>query len=160
MDLGATVCTPRNPGCGLCPLAATCRAYAAGVQAALPRRAAKPLRPTRQGTVWIARRSDGAWLLELRPGRGLLGGMLGWPGSGWDNAGGPAPLTADWQAVGAVRHTFTHFHLDLAVLRAEVGPDATPLRGSFIAPSQFRPGDLPSLMRKAYARAIGASDHG
>jgi len=130
------------------------------VQAALPRRAAKPLRPTRQGTVWIARRSDGAWLLELRPGRGLLGGMLGWPGSGWDNAGGPAPLAADWQAVGAVRHTFTHFHLDLAVLRAEVGADATALRGSFMPAAQFRPADLPSLMRKAYARAEAADDRG
>jgi len=160
MDLGATVCTPRKPGCVLCPLAPWCQAYAAGMQAALPRRAAKPVKPTRQGTVWIARRSDGAWLLEHRPKRGLLGGMLGWPGSSWDNAGGPAPLTAEWHALGTVRHSFTHFHLDLAVLRAEVGADSTPLRGRFIAPPQFCPEGLPSLMRKAYARAAAALDRG
>ena len=92
MDLGATICTPRNPACGICPWRAPCPARAEGMQADLPRKAAKAAKPVRQGTVWIARRADGALLLETRPERGLLGGMLGWPGDDWDGAGGPAPL--------------------------------------------------------------------
>ena len=88
MDLGATICSPRNPACGICPWNRACAARAAGVQADLPRKTAKPAKPVREGLLWIARRSDGAMLLETRPERGLLGGMLGWPGSDWDGGGG------------------------------------------------------------------------
>ncbi len=160
MDLGATICTPRRPACGLCPWRAPCRARAEGVQADLPRKLAKPPKPVRSGTVWIARRNDGAWLLETRPARGLLGGMLGWPGSDWDGAGGPAPFAADWRDAGEVRHTFTHFHLRLSVRVARGGPHNTPLRGDFLPPAAFRPGDLPSLMQKAHSLARAALGEG
>ena len=159
MDLGATVCTPRNPACGICPLTGACMARAAGVQAELPRKTAKPAKPVREGRLWIARRADGAMLLETRPERGLLGGMLGWPGSGWDGGGGPAPLDADWRDVtGEVRHTFTHFHLRLDIAVAEVGANATPLRGVFLSRRAFRPSDLPTVMRKAWDVASGMLD--
>ena len=153
MDLGATICTPRRPACGLCPWRAPCRARAEGVPTDLPRKLGKPAKPVRTGTVWVARRADGAWLLETRPARGLLGGMLGWPGSDWDGAGGPAPLDADWRAAGEVRHTFTHFHLALTVMGAEVPSGTDPLRGSFLPETAFRPDDLPSLMQKAQTLA-------
>ena len=156
MDLGATICTPRNPACGICPWRDPCRARAEGVQASLPRKAEKAAKPVRHGTVWLARRADGAWLLERRPERGLLGGMLGWPGSDWDGAGGPAPLEADWREAGEVRHTFTHFHLILRVMRADVA-DAAPLRGAFLTRADFRPADLPTLMRKAHDLAAAAT---
>jgi len=150
MDLGATICTPRNPACGICPWRDPCRARAEGVQASLPRKAEKTAKPVRQGTLWLVRRTDGAWLLERRPERGLLGGMLGFPGSPWDGAGGDAPLSADWQTAGEVRHTFTHFHLILTVHYAEVGAEAAPARGTFVPRAEFRPADLPTLMRKAH----------
>ena len=87
-------------------------------------------------------------LVERREGRGLLGGMLGFPGDGWDGGGGggEAPLQADWVEVGEVRHTFTHFHLVLRVMTASA--DGNPMRGMFM--DEFRPDDLPTLMRKAY----------
>jgi A/G-specific adenine glycosylase len=157
MDLGATVCTPRRPACGLCPWRDGCAARAAGLEAVLPLKAPKPDRPQRRGRLWIARRADGAWLLETRPARGLLGGMLGWPGSDWDGAGGPAPLAADWREAGAeVRHTFTHFHLTLSLSVAEVDTTARPLRGAFVPRTQFRPAALPTLMRKAHDLASAA----
>ena len=159
MDLGATICTPRNPACGICPWNRVCAARAAGVQAELPRKTAKPAKPVREGRLWIARRADGAMLLETRPDRGLLGGMLGWPGSAWDGGGGPAPLEADWRdAVGEVRHTFTHFHLRLEIAVAEVGQTAAPLRGVFLPRTAFRPSDLPTVMRKAWDIAAGTLD--
>ena len=77
MDLGATICTPRNPACGICPWTGACMARAAGVQTELPRKTTKPAKPVREGRLWIARRTDGAMLLETRPERGLLGGKVG-----------------------------------------------------------------------------------
>lgn len=150
MDLGATICTPRNPACGICPWRMDCRACAEGVQASLPRKAEKAAKPVRQGMLWVARRADGAWLLERRSERGLLGGMLGFPGSDWDGLGGDAPLIADWKDVGEVRHTFTHFHLILRLQVTTAALDAVPLRGEFVAQSTFRPSDLPTVMRKGF----------
>ncbi len=160
MDLGATICTPRNPACGICPWREPCRARAEGIAADLPRKSPEAEKPTRRGHIYLARRADGAWLLERRPEKGLLGGMLGWPGSDWSDAPQPAPpLTADWQPLGAeVRHTFTHFHLHLAVHTALVGPGATPERGAFLPSDQFRPSDLPTVMRKAYNLARDSLD--
>ncbi len=160
MDLGATICTPRKPACGICPWYALCEARAAGVQADLPRRSPKAEKPVREGTVWVCLREDGAVLLETRPEKGLLGGMLGFPGTDWDRGKTDAapPLAADWQPGGTeVRHTFTHFHLRLTVLVAKVPPDARPQRGTFLPRAGFRPADLPTVMRKVWevAASIG-----
>lgn len=155
MDLGATVCTPRNPACGICPWMGECRARAAGVQAQLPRKAEKAAKPVRQGMLWVARRDDGAWLVERRAERGLLGGMLGFPGSDWDGGGGDAPLALDWQEVGEVRHTFTHFHLILRLHVGQARQDHLPSRGAFLRKGEFSAASLPTVFRKAYDLASG-----
>ena len=150
MDLGATICTPKKPRCAECPLEGMCAARARGLAETLPAKAAKPPKPTRRGIAYVAIRADGAPLLETRPPRGLLGGMPGWPGSDWSDAPTPSPpLEADWRILpGTVRHTFTHFHLELSVATARV-----PLS----APGEFRPGfdpdALPTLMRKVWDHA-------
>jgi A/G-specific adenine glycosylase len=160
MDLGATVCTPRNPACGICPWRAPCRARAEGRVAELPARAPRRPKPTRRGIAYLGRRADGAWLLERRAARGLLGGMLGWPGSDWVEEGAPAPsppAPADWQPVAAeARHTFTHFHLRLELHTARLPEGSEPGRGFFIPAPEFRPTDLPTVMRKAYDLANAA----
>ncbi|PZX16535.1 A/G-specific DNA-adenine glycosylase [Palleronia aestuarii] len=152
MDLGATICTPRNPACGICPWRDPCQARAEGIVASLPRKSPKAAKPVRHGIAYLARRDDGAWLLETRPERGLLGGMLGWPGSDWAQDVPPhaPPVAADWRDPGMqVRHTFTHFHLRMALRLARVG-DVSPARGRFVPADRFRPSDLPTIMRKAY----------
>lgn len=155
MDLGATICTPRNPACGICPWTAGCKAREAGNAASLPAKRPKPEKPVRQGVVWVARRGDG-WLVERRPAKGMLGGTLGFPGDGWDRAGGEPPLDAEWQPVGEVRHTFTHFHLILRVLMAEVATGSIASRGIFLDTPALRGDDLPTLMRKVYDLAVQA----
>jgi A/G-specific adenine glycosylase len=156
MDLGATICTPKSPACGICPWRDPCAARKAGTAPDLPRKTPKAAKPIRHGTVYLAQRSDGAWLLETRPDKGLLGGMLGWPGSDWlDAAGdrpqGTPPIAADWHPVpGEVRHTFTHFHLMLTVMHARVSDQTVPDRGAFVEPGSFRTSDLPTVMRKAF----------
>jgi len=154
MDLGATICTPKNPACGICPWRDPCQARINGTAAELPKKLAKKAKPVRHGTVYLAQRSDGAWLLETRPDKGLLGGMLGWPGSDWVDVSAPrpqkAPFDADWHRIsGEVRHTFTHFHLILDVMTAQVS-NSEPRTGTFLARDQFRPSDLPTVMRKAF----------
>ncbi len=158
MDLGATICTPRAPACGICPWRAPCAARAVGVAETLPARLPKAAKPIRFGHAYVARRADGAWLLERRPDAGLLGGMLGWPGSDWAEAPTPAPpLAAHWCDAGAeARHTFTHFHLRLRVHVALVGQEALPERGMFLPHREFRPATLPTLMRKVFDLAQGA----
>lgn len=156
MDLGATVCTPRRPACGICPLVGMCRGRAGGIAAELPRKAPKAVKKVRRGLIFVARRTDGAWLLETRPATGLLGGMLGWPGSAWTGAE-PActpPVAARWtEAPVEVRHTFTHFHLILRVMAADVSGTATPDRGGFVPAAAFSRAALPTLMRKAFDAA-------
>lgn len=152
MDLGATICTPRNPACGICPLREPCLARARGTQGELPRKLPKAVKPTRLGIAYVARRADGAWLLETRPDKGLLGGMLGWPGSDWNDDPQPnPPINADWTLLEAeARHTFTHFHLRLAIMTANLAVQDVADRGVFVPASRFRPADLPTVMRKVY----------
>jgi len=156
MDLGATICTPRNPACGLCPLGPACTGRKRGIAADLPRKSPKKPKPVRHGIAYLARRADGAWLLETRPEKGLLGGMLGWPTTDWSEvAPDPAPpMPAAWHdPLLEVRHTFTHFHLRLSLRLASLPAD---MPGPFVAAKDFRPSDLPTVMRKAFDLAQGA----
>jgi A/G-specific adenine glycosylase len=163
MDLGATICTPAKPVCGLCPWSAACVAHASGDPESLPMRAAKKERPTRHGVAfWLERAGDGAVLLRRRPQEGLLGGMVEVPGTPWrdapwatDEALGHAPAHGEWQPLrGDVRHTFTHFRLTLTVLAATaVEADAKGL-GQWCARRDLDDAGLPSLMRKVAKHAL------
>lgn len=159
MDLGATICTPRSPACGICPWRDPCTARVENRAAEFPKKTPKTPKPVRLGIVYLAQRTDGAWLLETRPEKGLLGGMLGWPGTDWteDAPTEHPPVEADWHDLGAeVRHTFTHFHLRLALKVATVSGEAEPTRGAFLGKPDFRPSNLPTVMRKAYDLASQA----
>ena len=154
MDLGATICTPRNPACGICPWRPACQARLAGTAVDLPKKTPKKPKPIRFGVVYITRRVDGALLLERRPDKGLLGGMLGWPGSEWVENEAPkhqAPIRAEWKTLnGEARHTFTHFHLRLTVKTALVPMEREPVVGHFLPVEDFSPTDIPTVMRKAF----------
>lgn len=162
MDLGATICTPRKPACGLCPWRDRCQALRAGTAPDLPKKAPKKAKPVRQGTVYVGQRADGAWLLERRPDSGLLGGMLGWPGNDWAETPMPStpPINADWCQIPAeARHTFTHFHLRLNIFVAQLPIDASANHGTFVEASAFRPSDLPTAMRKVFDLAQPELNH-
>jgi len=83
MDLGAMVCTPRAPKCGLCPWHDACAARAAGDAEDLPARAARTPKPTRHGVAFWIEDATGRVLLRRRPERGLLGGMMEIPSTDW-----------------------------------------------------------------------------
>ncbi|MES2904974.1 MAG: A/G-specific adenine glycosylase [Pseudomonadota bacterium] len=111
MDLGATICRPRNPDCNHCPLQGDCKAFALGTPEAFPVKADRKVRPIRHGVAeWIER--DGAVWLVRRPAKGLLGGMAALPGPAWGDGPAVGPTLAE------VSHGFTHFELRLTVVAA------------------------------------------
>ena len=79
MDLGATICLPRNPICSLCPLMLVCESNIKGLQDQRPVMKPKARIPHITVTAAILQR-DGKVLLAKRPSRGLLGGMWEFPG--------------------------------------------------------------------------------
>ena len=163
MDLGATICTPRRPGCERCPWRRDCIAHAAGVAAELPRRTPRAVRPVRKGVAFWAVGADGAILLRRRPENGLLGGMMEVPSTEWRKRGWSArsarrhaPLAADWRVLpGMVRHSFTHFHLELVVMAARAD-GVMPVDGVWCPPARLGEHALPSLMKKVVAHAMKA----
>lgn len=161
MDLGATICTPRRPDCGRCPLAGSCLALEQGNPERYPVKAGKREIRVRRGAAFVAIRADGAVLLCRRPEGGLLAGMTGVPTSGWtagrDGETGlqAAPFAADWRAAGNVRHIFTHFELELAVYRADGVTEAAPDQCSWSDPDRLAGEALPALFRKVIETALG-----
>ena len=155
MDLGATICTPKSPACGICPWRDPCQARAEGTAAELPKKTRKQPKPVRFGIAYVARKPDGTFLLETRPDKGLLGGMLGWPGSDWNDAPkATPPMDAAWQTLNdEALHTFTHFHLRLNIEIAHVPAEAEAKNGVFMT---LDPSALPTVMRKVYDLAVGA----
>ena len=151
MDLGATICTPRSPNCGICPWMQNCEGRKMGDAATYPRKMPKKIKPVRHGVAFVAIRNNGAVLMERRPDKGLLGGMLGWPGTEWceEVMRGQPPMDGEWREAGDVRHTFTHFHLELAVFVAK-NVEGDPATGSFLSKETFSPSNLPTVMRKVW----------
>lgn len=162
MDLGATVCTPRRPKCMLCPWSDGCEARAAGIQEELPRKTPKADKPTRRGVAFWLLNPEGSVLLRRRAEDGLLGGMTEVPSTGWtavmpDDAAvrREAPLEAPWRALpGMVRHTFTHFHLELGVVAARAGDGWRRAEGLWVPPDRMGEHALPSVMVKVVRHAL------
>ncbi|WP_324262628.1 A/G-specific adenine glycosylase [Altererythrobacter sp. H2] len=155
MDLGATICTPRDPRCLLCPLAEPCAARASGDPARYPVKAAKAARPERRGTAFWIERDGRVWLVR-REGQGMLGGMRALPDDGWSaraDGSGELPLAGDWEPAGAVRHVFTHATLDLAILRYS-GPESPAGAGEWWPLDRLEDAGLPTLFVKAAQRAL------
>jgi A/G-specific adenine glycosylase len=80
MDLGATVCTPRNPRCGDCPWRGRCAAYAAGDPARFPVKEASRAVPFQVIGVGVVLDGEGRVLIDQRLNEGLLGGLWEFPG--------------------------------------------------------------------------------
>jgi A/G-specific adenine glycosylase len=171
MELGALVCTPREPRCGACPLRRWCRGRAAGRAEALPVKAAKAAPREVEGVAALLLRGARA-LAVRRPPRGLLGGL--WELPGGELAAGEAPAAgiarvlrdriglapAQSTPIGVVTHGFTHRALRLHVFRAEAPAGRVRRREldahRWLAPAAFSALPLSAVAKKALALAAAA----
>jgi A/G-specific adenine glycosylase len=166
MDLGATICRPRQPACVLCPWRGPCAARRAADQESYPRKSAKRAGKLRRGAAFVLSRADGAVLVRQRQDSGLLGGMTEVPGSEWsldfdENAALtsaprlPGGVQPQWRRIGGcVKHVFTHFPLELAVFAAEAGAEARAPEGCRWLPRDaIATAAFPTLMRKVLRHA-------
>lgn len=138
MELGALICRPKTPSCNSCPLQRECKAYRERNVELYPLKLSKPKIPTRYTTAFIMKREDGAILLRKRPPSGLLGGMMEVPTTPWTET------KTEGQAF-IVRHTFTHFHLeiDISYLRSP-----SEFEGVWVHPQDLKNYALPTVMKK------------
>lgn len=126
MDIGALICTRRNPHCDACPLQQNCIAHTQGTQHDFPGKKPKKVLPVRQTVFLVAREIEGGVLMQQRPPSGIWGGLWSFP-----EIAKPAELDV-WlleqkltikeqpERIAEFRHTFSHFHLDIAVLELQV----------------------------------------
>jgi A/G-specific adenine glycosylase len=159
IDLGAVVCRPRNPDCLICPWRDACRARANGTVALRPVRPEKPERPHRLGFAYWVESEHGVWLVR-RPPKGLLGGMLALPCGDWTAEAVPLALPKGWRATilnAPVRHVFTHFSLDLTVVRVGAAGDPALVFGEGFWGTAADLAGLPTVMQKVRRRAEESS---
>ncbi len=163
MDLGATVCRPKNPDCGACPLAGFCAATKAGDPKLYPRRTVKARKPVRYGAAFVLYRKDSV-LLRRRPTKGLLGAMSEVPGTNWTEENKThelwlqiAPAPAKWHFCGTIGHVFTHFTLELEVFSFTASKAYVPNEGWWAALDALDNEALPSVMVKVLAQADRAT---
>lgn len=156
MDLGATLCTPRQPRCLACPIAAHCQAFALGLQEQRPVQADKTVLPHYIVTAAVITRR-GQVLIAQRPARGLLGGL-------WEFPGGKQQPGEDLHAclqreileelgvkvepgqlLGTYQHAYTHFRVTLHAFccRLPDGEQPRPLQVQQVR--WAKPAELPSF---------------
>ncbi len=170
MDLGASLCSPKKPACGLCPFSGACEAQRAGDMERYPLKAPKKEKPTRRGAAFLIARSDGALWLQKRPAKGLLASMTQVPTTNWfDKREGEtfdlasaldyAPEGLYFQKkVGKVTHTFTHFHLELDIYHTRSDEPAPTPEGWWSEPDAIRGEALPTVFRKVVDFSEKAND--
>lgn len=155
MDLGATVCKPRSPKCEICPIKTFCLAFKRDTPIDFPKRKKKDEKPRKYGYIYWFESVNGEIAIRKRPPKGLLANLMEFPGTEWttnpspiDKAIKEAPCdNTQWICLPTkVKHTFTHFHLELTILK---GVGAKPQEGEILChPRNFENYAFPTLMKK------------
>ena len=166
MDLGATVCKPRQPQCGQCPFEADCIAHRNGDELRLPlRKPARRARPQREAVLlWMRSRPDDLYWLEKRPPQGIWPGLWSLPQFDTEAqalafAGQIGQLVGQ-QSLTAFRHVFTHFDLTVhpLLLDMQVTPSATEPLGQWMTRTQALQSGLPAPVRTLLKQAHPADE--
>lgn len=137
MDLGATVCTRTRPACCRCPLNKECAAHAAGTEAQFPGKKPQKTKPRKSTHMLIVQR-DRAVYLERRPATGIWGGLYSFPevqsvgeaGAWCERVFLSAPKRIE--ARETMRHSFTHFDLDIYPLHVDIEADGVAESGESV----------------------------
>jgi A/G-specific adenine glycosylase len=168
MDLGSTVCTPRNPRCGECPMTDRCEASRRGLQGEIPRRMKKKPLPHHDVVAAVIGRQDGKILIGRRPENGLLGGLWGFPGGKREpdetlvealSREIGADLEIGYEILGKIdpiRHGYSHFRISLHAFRCRMtGGSVGPGREwRWVGPMELEGYAIPRAERKLLERIL------
>ena len=161
MDLGATVCVPKKPKCSICPCKSICIGFKAGNPEKLPQRSPKRALPTRYAKIYFMRNHQNQVFIRRREEKGLLGGMMELPSTEWsvqhfDNLEESflSIGIVNWKQIpNSVKHTFTHFHLEMQVYEG-VTDENTDISGIWCNLEDLDKQAFPSLMKKVLKHAM------
>ncbi len=135
MDLGATICTPKNPKCDKCPWQKNCKAFTLHLTDKIPVRARKKAAPVRYGVSYIVTDKQGRILMKQRPEKGLLGGLWGFADTEWRDTPFTqahikklAPSKTQLTMLPPITHLFTHFKLIVTPVTLQ---GSKPLQGGW-----------------------------
>lgn len=156
MDLGATVCTARQPACLLCPVRAVCRGFASGTPENYPVKTRKLKRSALSLSLLWMQKPDGSVWLERRGAPGIWGGLYCFPAFGSEDelrAALPTPLRTRLNALAPFVHVLTHKDLRLAPMRLalsarEAKAASLPGVGAWFARDAWTGLGLPAPIRK------------
>jgi A/G-specific adenine glycosylase len=174
MDIGATVCTPRNPKCMICPLTDLCDGRKAGTANDLPKKEPKKPKPTRYCYAWWIENDLGEILLRKRDEKGMLGGMIEIPTSEWLEQAQDLETCLSVAGLGEelkkklvsdeAKHTFTHFHFEMKVVKFQLNSSQTATFNSDLTkkwgeafwclPNRLTDYALPTTMKKIVKHAL------
>ncbi len=169
MDLGATVCSARQPQCSRCPVQNCCRGFASGEPGKYPVKTRKLKRSDQALSLLWARRPDGSVWLEKRPATGIWGGLYCLPVFDSDvalKALLSQSVSARLEPLTKFVHVLTHkdLHLSpwLAGFRANQAIPKTMIPktgdGAWFGPAQWPTLGLPAPIRKLLARELPAQE--
>lgn len=129
MDLGATLCTRSKPSCLLCPLQQECKALTQGLTDRLPSPRPRKTLPIKQTQMLIIRDDAGQIMLTRRPPSGIWGGLWSLPEVQdlRDAPGELGILIETATALKPLRHTFSHYHLDITPMVVQLKDPANPV---------------------------------
>lgn len=156
MDLGATVCRPKTPLCGVCPVSAGCGAFETGTTDRYPVKPAKKAKPVRYTVAFWIQDQHGNVLVRRRADKGLLGGMDELPSTDWsvktadswpDDLQPPAGRIIRMPP-GEVKHIFTHFELRVRVAICEASEKTLPEACRFVPADTFAGCAIPTAVQK------------
>lgn len=132
MDIGSAVCTRSKPKCEICPLEQSCQAHLKGLTGQLPVSKPKKEKPVKS-TVMLALQHNGSVLLAKRPSTGIWGGLFTLPESErlLTETEIEQLFSVQVKALKKLtpfRHTFTHYHLDITPVVAELDQVQSSIR--------------------------------
>jgi A/G-specific adenine glycosylase len=122
MDLGAMVCTPRQPACATCPLTSACAAQREGLQAQLPVKGKKLSRKTVHHHFFLVLDAEDRLLIRRRPADGLWPNLWELPNAAVSEAEWQRADLDGYELLGAFKHVFTHLDMLIKVYRGSVSP--------------------------------------
>jgi A/G-specific adenine glycosylase len=165
MDLGAMICTPRSPGCSVCPLRQSCQACRLDLQDKLPQRRAKKKIPHYDMVLGVIRKR-GRILIYQRPKEGLLGGLWDFPNYKMQSPGRFAAVLrhgvkkdfqtaiATGRKLGKISHAYTHFKISLHVVECicqdGAGAVDNTMPTKWVFPANFSRYAFPTAARKVF----------